>query len=88
MTMQNTGASDETIEMKIAVACRNASGLADMPVFAVAATRKECESGVHYDKAEALAEAAGYEVPFICFDADEHTALVSAVRELGSTALV
>jgi len=67
---------DKPIEMKIAVACRNASGMPDMPVFTVAATRKECELGYHYDKAEALAEDAGYEAP------DEQMALVSAVREL------
>jgi len=83
MNIQNTVASDETIEMKITVACRNASGMPDMPVFTVAITRKKCELGSHYDKAEALAEDAGYEAPFICFDADEQTALVSAVRELG-----
>jgi len=82
MTIQNTVASDDPIKMKIAVACRNASGMADMPVFTVAVTRKECESGVHYGKAEELAEAAGYEAPFICFDADEQNAIVSAVREL------
>jgi len=46
MNIQNTVASDETIEMKIAVACRNASGMADMPIVTVAVTRKECESGV------------------------------------------
>jgi len=74
---------DETIEMKIAVACRNASGMADIPIVTVAVTRKECESGVHYDKAEALAEAAGYEAPFVCFDASEQNFIVSAVRELG-----
>jgi len=79
MTIQKR---DETTEMKIAVACRNASGMADMPVFTVAVTRKECELGSHYDKAEELAEAAGYEAPFICFDADEQMALVSAVSEL------
>jgi len=88
MIIRNTGANDETIEMKIAVACRNASGIPDMPVFAVAVTRKECETGIHYDKAEELAEAAGYEAPFICFDADEQNVLVSAVRELGLTASV
>jgi len=79
MTIQKC---DETIEMKIAMACRNASGIPDMPVFTVVATRKECGLGVHYDKAEALAEDAGYEAPFICFDADEQNAIVSAVREL------
>jgi len=83
MTTQNTIASDEIIKMKIAVACRNALGMPDMPVFTVAVTRKACELGSHYDKAEELVEAAGYEAPFICFDADEQNALVSAVRELG-----
>jgi len=80
MTIQKC---DKPIEMKIAVACRNASGMADMPVFTVSVTRKERESGVHYDKAEALAEAAGYEAPFICFDTNEQRLIVSAVRELG-----
>jgi len=74
---------DKPIEVKIAVACRNASGMADMPIVTVVATRKERESGIHYDKAEELAEAAGYEAPFICFDADEQGFIVSAVRELG-----
>jgi len=74
---------DKPIEMKIAVACRNASGMADMPIVTVAATRKECETGVHYDKAKALAELAGYEAPFVCFDASEQIFIVSAMRELG-----
>jgi len=73
---------DETIKMKIAVACCNASGMADMPVFTVAVTRKQYELGVHYDKAEELAEAAGYEAPFICFDASEQSCIISAAREL------
>ncbi|KXU38339.1 hypothetical protein AXE65_01880 [Ventosimonas gracilis] len=80
MTIQKR---DGTIETKIAVACRNASGMPDMPVFTVTATRKECELGVHYDKAEAQAEAAGYEAPFVCFDASEQSCIVFAVRELG-----
>jgi len=83
MTIQNTGTSNQIIEMKIAVACRNASGMPDMPVFTVAVTREECELGSHYDKAEALAEGAGYEAPFICFDDSEQSCIVSAVRELG-----
>jgi len=70
---------DKPIEMKIAVACRNASGMADMPIVTVAVTRKERESGVHYDKAE----AAGYEAPFVCFEDSEQRFIVSAARELG-----
>ncbi|GAJ29331.1 hypothetical protein [Acidomonas methanolica] len=70
----------ETIH--IAVACRNASGMADMPVFTVAVSDEEYGLGIHYDKAEAMAEEAGYEKPFVCFDPVEQPAIVSAVRTL------
>lgn len=33
----------------IAVACRNASGKADMPVFTVSVTEREYNLGVNYD---------------------------------------
>lgn len=66
----------------IAVACRNASGKADMPVFTVSVTEKEYDLGVHYDKASALAEAAGYEKPFVCFDPAEQSNLLTAARTL------
>lgn len=59
--------------MRIAVACCNASGMPDLPVFTVAATPEDIEEGSHYDKAIALAEAARYEDPFICFDAEKPT---------------
>lgn len=68
--------------LRIAVACRNASGMADMPVFTVTATPKEYACGIHYNKAEALAEEAGYEKPFVCFDDTEHSAVLSATRSL------
>jgi len=47
--------------LRIAVACRNASGMPDMPVFTVSVTGEEYALGNHYDRAEALAEEAGYE---------------------------
>ncbi|ABM41631.1 hypothetical protein QYG06_10095 [Xanthomonas euvesicatoria] len=67
----------------VMVACVNASGMPDMPVFIVSATQEEYDLGVHYDKAEALAEESGYEGPFVCFDMAEQEAIVSAARELG-----
>lgn len=66
----------------IAVACRNASGMSDLPVFTVKATSREIALGIHYDKAETLAEEAGYEKPFVCFDAAEQGAILSAARHL------
>jgi hypothetical protein len=69
-------------QMRIAVACRNASGMPDMPIFTVATNDHEIVDGTHYDKAEALAHEAGYEGPYICFDTDEHNAILAAVRTL------
>lgn len=68
--------------LHIAVACRNASGMADMPVFTVTAAAEEHDLGTHYEKAEALAADAGYERPYLCFDATEQGAILSAVRTL------
>ena len=70
------------LDRQVAVTCVNASGMSDMPVFTVRATREEYDLGVHCGKAKELAEEAGYERPFICFDADEHGAVLSAAREL------
>jgi hypothetical protein len=70
------------IEMSIAVACRNATGMADMPVFNVTVTEEEYHLGMHYDKAESLAEEDGYEEPFVCFDAAEQGAIAAAARRL------
>jgi hypothetical protein len=68
----------------VAVACRKASGLAALPLFVVQVTDEEYDLGFHYDRAEALAEAAGYERPFVCFDADEQDAIREAARRLGA----
>lgn len=68
--------------LRIAVACRNASGMSDMPIFTVAVTEEEYALGVHYDRAEAMAEEAGYEMPFVCFDDAEHGAIMAAARVL------
>ncbi len=68
--------------MNIAVACHNASGVPDMPVFSVTVSDEDYAYGIHYDKAKALAADAGYERPFVCFDDTEQNAIVSAARSL------
>ena len=76
-------ADDGEIEMQVAVACIDVSGSPDMPVFKVWITQEEYDLGIHYGKAKDLAEEARYEGPFVCFDAAEHGAVLSAARELG-----
>ncbi|MDR2452371.1 MAG: hypothetical protein LBE85_11530 [Candidatus Accumulibacter sp.] len=75
--------NDEAVKpIYVAVACRNASGMADLPVLVVTATPNELSLGLHYDRAEALAHTAGYEGPFVCFDADEQSAILKAALQL------
>lgn len=66
----------------IAVACRNASGSPDLPIFRVPVTPREICQGLHYDKAEIQARNAGYEGPFLCYDADEYGVILSAAKTL------
>ena len=68
--------------LRIAIACRNASGLPDLPIFTVTATEEEVKQGVHYDKAVALAEDEDYEGPFICYDEAEQCVILQAACEL------
>jgi hypothetical protein len=70
-------------DIRVAVACRNASGLAALPLFVVRVTDEEYDLGIHYEQAEALAEAAGYEGPFVCFDDVEQDAIRETARRLG-----
>jgi hypothetical protein len=69
-------------EIRIAVACLNASGIAEIPVFTVCATPEEIASGMHYEKAQARAEQDGYQSPFVFFDAGEQRAILAAARHL------
>ncbi|MFW7348460.1 MAG: hypothetical protein ACODTU_20470 [Pigmentiphaga sp.] len=71
------------IEMQVAVACANAFGIPDMPVFKARVTQEEYDLGVHYEKAKSLAGKAGYEGPFVCYDVAEYGAILSAARKLG-----
>lgn len=72
----------ETKTFLIAVACRNSSGSADMPLFEVEVTQEGYDLGEHYELAESKAEDAGYEAPFLCYDHSEHSAIVVAAERL------
>lgn len=76
-------ADGSEIEMQIAVACVDASGGPDMPIFKVRITQEEYDLGIHYDKARDLAEEARYEGPFVCFDTAEYGPILPTARELG-----
>lgn len=59
-----------------------------MPVFTVSVTDKEYGTGVHYDKARALAKEAGYEKPFVCFEGADQNAILSVARKLDLVARI
>ena len=77
--------TNQTKTFLVAVACINASGVADMPVFEVCLTQHEYELGNHYEIAEKIAEEEGYEGPFVCFDAEEIGALKTALEKFSTT---
>ena len=72
------GNQQEMINQKVAVACINANGMADVFVTEIQVTQENLELGVHYDVASRDAEDAGYEAPFVCFDEAEIPALLKA----------
>jgi hypothetical protein len=55
-----------------------------LPVFIINVSDEEYDLGLHYEQAEARAEAAGYEGPFVSFDDAEQDAIRSAARMLAS----
>ena len=77
--------TNQTKTFLVAVACINASGVADMPVFEVCLPQREYELGNHYELAEKIAEEEGYEGPFVCFDAEEIGALKTALEKFSTT---
>lgn len=68
----------------VITACTNANGSADMCAHIVEVTESEYDLGIHYDKAQELAEADGYEGPFVSFDNSEHTHIANIVPKLRS----
>lgn len=71
------------MKTRVAVACRDASGCAAMPVFDVEADEQEQRDGVHYRKAEELASQEGYERPYVFFGGVEQSAILKCAYDLG-----
>ena len=66
---------------RVAVACTNANGSAELFIAEVEATQDQHDLGEHYDMARQMAIDEGYEEPFVCFDQEEIAALSSEARE-------
>lgn len=54
--------------IKIHVICTNAGGEPDVFTTPVIVTEEEYGQGAHYEKAERIARAEGFESPFICLE--------------------
>jgi hypothetical protein len=69
-------------EVVVVTACMTRAGFADFALTEVEVTRAAYEEGVHYDLVNERLHAAGYEEPFVHFDADDAPPfLVPAVRQ-------
>jgi hypothetical protein len=77
-----------TVKHKVAVACTNANGEADLFVTTVEVTTEQIALGEHYDIAESKADEEGYSKPFICFDEHEQSNLKRGFNDLNVTELV
>ncbi len=71
------------MKFRVAVACRDASGSAAMPVFDIEADEQERRDGVHYRKAAEQATQKGYEWPYVCFDDSEQAVILKCAQALG-----
>jgi len=67
---------------KVAVACKNSSGEADLVIIEVEVNKDPQEPDMHYHMAEALADEMGYEGPYVCFDEHEQCNIKRVVSEL------
>jgi len=61
----------DKLRKKVVVLATNANGEAEFYRTTVEVTEDEYDLGMHYDKAQGIAEAEGYEAPFMCFDQAE-----------------
>ena len=66
----------------VVIACRGSDGAPVLVTFDVEYTEEEYSEGIHYDKAIELAEIAGYESPFICFDVNEQSEITTMAKIL------
>lgn len=73
--------------VSVAVACRNASGSADLPLVRVTIPEDDYALGGHYDVARLTLKNKGFEGPFVCFDEQEFQPLITAVRAANDVTL-
>lgn len=57
--------------IELIVICSNTTGEPDAFLTSIAVTESDYALGLHYEKAVAAAEAAGYQEPFVCVDRNE-----------------
>ena len=74
--------AEQNISINIAVACRDTNGSSTVYIASVHINQNQYDLGIHYDIAEQLAQDAGYDGPFICFDNTEHKAIIQAAEIL------
>lgn len=84
LSIKSTDAFKESFKLtkSVMVACRNASGEADLVSCKVKVTESEFRLGVHYDLAEEQVKSEGYESPFVCFDTHEQRNIARQVSKL------
>lgn len=82
MTSNSTPNQQNKDAVKMMVACTSANGEADLFICTVHCTAAEKANGDHYEMAEDMALAAGYEGSFVGFDPDEQRNLACKVSEL------
>lgn len=70
------------MKTKVAVACRNASGVPDMVLLEVEASQEAIATGEHYELAQDMAQDRRYEGPYVCFDPSEFGAITSMADEI------
>ncbi len=75
------------MQIKLVVACTNASGIPELVAVKVAVTKAEYENGVHYEKAEFKLKQKGYEGPFVCLDENDASELVRLIHNRPDTDL-
>ena len=67
---------------KVAVACTNANGNADLVVVTTRVDEAQRENSEHYEQAIAIVEEDGYCGPFVCFDEYEQQNILRVTNEL------
>lgn len=69
-------------QIRVAVACHNASGQPDMVLVSLEASEASIEVGDHYQMARERAQLMGYEKPMVCYDSADFPAITAMASQL------